>query len=508
METQLELPPACTYRILVAGEVILDRYLSGEVSRISPEAPIPVLRVTGSEERPGNAAFVCANLVAFGARPTVLSVVGDDSNGRIVREMLERIGVSISGLARDVNRPTIVKERLLGSVQSAHRGVQQLLRVDHEDSQPICREVETALLDRLNTELVDSDGVLVCDINKGLLTPRVLSVIIQQARVLNKPVIVDPRLSDDLSIYRGATALTPNRYETERATGIKLDGPIAWEKAARRMIEMLDLEACLITLDRDGMFLAERDGAATHIGTTPREVYDVTGAGDVVLTIFGLFLMGADALLAARLANLAAGLEVEKQGATVISRDDVKRALQTSTHSSLRKILSLDTLIAELDRHRKAGRRICFTNGCFDLLHAGHVQSLEFSRAQGDVLVVALNSDRSVRELKGPERPVYAAADRARILSALEAVDYVVVFDESHAENVIRAVQPDVLVKGEDWRGKAIDGEAFVASYGGAVVLAQLLDGHATTRTIERLSGFRVTRAEGLSNGATPEATE
>ena len=488
MQAQLELPAPAPVRILVVGEAVLDRYLWGEVSRISPEAPIPVLQVSRREERPGNAAFVCANLVALGAQVSVLTVIGGDANGAALAAMLAGYGIETGALVEDRERPTIVKERLLGSVQATARAIQQLLRVDNEDSRALSAPIEQALLARLEPELQAADGVLVCDINKGLLTPSVLRAIIQGTRRLGKPVIVDPRMADDFSIYQGASALTPNRYETERATGLKLSAPADWPVAARKLIGDLGLDACLVTLDRDGMYLAGRDGSAHHIRTAPREVYDITGAGDVVLAVFGFFLIGGAGIeLAARLANVAAGLEVGKQGAAVISRAELAQALQRAHQGSAGKILDIGQLLPILDRRRAEGMRIAFTNGCFDLLHAGHIESLEFARAQADLLVVGLNDDASVRQIKGDDRPVYPAADRARILAALEAVDYVVIFDDPRAEKIITAVRPDVLIKGEDWQGKTVDGAAFVKSYGGEVVLAKLLPGRATTATIERL---------------------
>ena len=241
------------------------------------------------------------------------------------------------------------------------------------------------------------------------------------------------------------------------------------------------LQACLITLDRDGMYLAEHGGKVSYISTTPREVYDVTGAGDVVLTVFGLLVTaGLNFSSAAGLANIAAGIEVGRLGTEIISRDDLSRALMPTHNGYERKILSDMELRTALDRERRAGRRIAFTNGCFDLLHAGHLQILNFAHAQGDLLVVGLNSDRSVRMIKGPDRPIYNALDRARMLAALEVVDYVVVFDDARAERIVRHVKPDVLVKGEDWRGQTVDGQEFVESRGGRVMLAPLLAGHST----------------------------
>ena len=485
---RVELPSLKPLRVLVAGEVILDRYIMGDVARVSPEAPIPILQVNRIEERPGNAGFVMANLRALGARVSALSVVGADRNGELLREMFGDLGIDTRSVLVDPDRPTIVKERMLGSVQSANRATQQLLRVDREAPHSLSPAKERALTRHVERELERVDGVLISDINKGLLTPGLLRALIDGARRRKIPVIVDPRLSEDFSIYSGATALTPNRYETELATGTRLVDRAAWMRAADELMRRLKLDACLITLDREGMYLSERGGPHTYIATTPRAVYDVTGAGDVVLAVFGLFaIAGLSFASAAGLANLAAGIEVNRLGTEIISREDLARALSPGPESAQRKIVAVEELRPALDRHRGTGRRVVFTNGCFDLLHAGHVEMLSFARAQGDTLVVGVNSDRSVRLIKGDGRPVYPAVERALILAALEAVDYVVVFDETRAERIVRAVRPDVLVKGEDWRDKIVDGQIFVESYGGRVALAPLLPGYGTTLTIERL---------------------
>ena len=486
----LRLPEMKPLRVVVAGEVILDRYVWGEVERISPEAPIPVLRAHRREEKPGNAGFVMANLRALGALPAAFSIVGDDHGGRMLREMFRDLEIDTHGLLVDPNRPTTVKERLLGSVQSANRATQQLLRVDDEDTSPLGSERERELARRLNRVFDRADGVLVSDINKGLLTPSLLQGLISAANRRRIPIVIDPRVSTDYSIYRGATAITPNRYETEIATGMKLIDRDAWRTAADSLVRKLGLRACLVTLDRDGMYLAERDGRGSFISTLPREVYDVTGAGDVVLTVFGLLVIaGLGFASAAALANIAAGIEVGRLGTEIISRDDLARALAPRHDSIERKIVSVDELHALLEPKRRAGQQIVFTNGCFDLLHAGHLQLLTFARAQGDVLIVGINSDRGVRMLKGEHLPIYPATERARILAAIEMVDHVVVFDDPRAERIIRDVRPDVLVKGADWRDQHVDGQDFVESNGGQVLLAPLLEGYSTSSTIARLQG-------------------
>ncbi len=477
-------------RVLVAGEVILDSYLHGEVSRISPEAPIPILRVTRREEKPGNAGFVMANLRALGAQVSAFSVVGGDRDGDLLREIFRGLDIGMRAMLTDPGRPTTVKARLLGSVQSANRATQQLLRVDEEDSLPLAPAIQRELIARLRSELPRVHGILISDINKGLLTPPLLNAIIRGARKRRLSVIVDPRLTDDFSIYRGATAITPNRFETETATGIKMTDRKAWRAAGELLIKRLGLEACLITLDREGMYLVERAAAPTYIPTVPRQVYDVTGAGDVVLSTFGLFAIGGLGFSsAARLANLAASLEVTRLGTDVISRDDISRAMTPPSEHSERKIVSQEELRSALARDRRAGKTIVFTNGCFDLLHAGHLHLLNFARSLGDKLVVGLNSDRSVRAIKGRDRPINPASDRARILAALEPVDYVVVFDDSRAEKIVRVVKPGVLLKGDDYRGQIVDGQKFVESYGARVALVPLLKGKSTTATIKKLRG-------------------
>jgi len=482
------LPEPRELRLLVAGEVILDRYVSGEVERVSPEAPVPVLKVRKREDRPGNAGFVMCGLRALGASAAALSVVGADASGQLLREKLNALEISTQSLIIDPSRPTTVKERFLGSVQSANRATQQLLRVDEEEIRPLAFDAEQSLIDRLDMELDRADGVLVSDINKGVLSPRLLRALIERAGERGTPVFVDPRLTDDFSIYRGATVITPNRFETEKATGIRLDSEAGWFAAASQLVEQLDLQACLITLDRDGMYLLQRDGIGHHISTSPRDVYDVTAAGDVVLTVFGFFASAGEPLLsAAFFANTAAGIEVSLHGAEVISRAVLERSLAGEDDVFERKILPIAQLVDAIDRERMRGRRIAFTNGCFDLLHTGHLRTLSFARAQGDVLVVALNSDESVRQLKGPERPVCKVAERARLLAALEIVDYVVVFDDLHADDTIQAVRPDFLIKGKDFHNSAVDGREFVEAYGGRVIYSPMLDGQSTTRMIERV---------------------
>lgn len=462
---------------------MLDRYVWGTVERISPEAPIPVVRIRRREARPGNAAFVCANLRGLGAGVGLVTVAGADVEGQTLRRMLKGLDIDDEGIVEDPSRPTIVKERLLGSVQSAMRGTQQLLRLDDEDPRPLDAHVEEALLRSLARQMPLVDGILVCDINKGLLTPRVLNALIDGSGRYRVPIIVDPRLDDDLGIYRGATALTPNRYEAERATRLRLTDRHAWEAAGRTLVADLDLDVCLVTLDREGMFLCERGGASSHLPTTPLEVYDVTGAGDVALSVFGLCLIaGMTAADAGGIANVAAGLEVGKQGASIISADELKFALLGERDEVARKIVSVENLAGELARHREASRRVCFTHGRFDALYSDDVRMLEFARSQGDVLVVGISGDNTTRDNREAGGAPCRAADRARLVAAVEAVDYVTVYDDASAAEIVRIVKPHVVVKRMVRRNQISDEGATLDAYGLKAVMLHWRDSYADYR--------------------------
>jgi D-beta-D-heptose 7-phosphate kinase/D-beta-D-heptose 1-phosphate adenosyltransferase len=460
----LRLPDFGQSKILVVGEAVLDRYVLGETGRISPEAPIPVLHVRGYEERPGNAAFVSANLAALGAKPSLLSVIGSDYAGRRLRKLLTGMGIETGALVQDSSRPTIVKERLMGSVQSAQRATQQLLRVDHEDTRPVRDRVELRLRRRLKEELHRVDGILVCDIGKGILTPGLLRAIIDGARECRKPVVIDPRRTDDYSIYRGATALTPNRYESERVTGLNLQTRESWELAAYRLTENYELSGCVITLDRDGLLVAESGQAAVHIQTAPREVSDVTGAGDVVIALFGLALInGFDFVRAATLANIAAGLEVTKQGAAVIPRSELLLALRESGHGSARKLAPIEQLLTDINRYRAAGKRICFIYGCFSPFRGRHIELLESAREQADLLIVGVLHNGKLCE-HPDESP-----DLARILAGIGAVDYVVLAEDNEIADVVKRIRPDVLLL-EERMDEVLSAEKFVKGNGGKLL--------------------------------------
>lgn len=473
--------------IMVVGDLMLDKYVWGEVNRISPEAPIPVINVVREELRPGGMGAVISNLVHLGARVVCAGVVGRDAEGQKLSQMIDKLGVDTGGIFTDAERPTTVKTRMMGHLHTAGRSVQQLLRVDYEKTHPIPKEIEDHILGYIRANLQRCDAVALSDMNKGLLTKGLLQAISHLGKEAKKPIIVDPRVDNDCSIYKGVTAITPNRHETEIMTGVDVSRPENLERAGIKLVDGLGLQCAIITLDKDGIFIYQRGGAHLTLPITPREVYDVTGAGDMVLSMVTFVVAGGGSFVdAARLANIAAGIEVEKIGVVPVSKEEIMRELAGHC-PSFEKIKTAEELKKILDNHRSRKERIVFTNGCFDILHRGHIEYLGFARNQGELLVVGLNTDRSVNSMKGPGRPVVPEADRARVLAALEDVDYVVLFDEPTPEELIRKIRPDVLVKGEDWKEKGVVGREFVESYGGRVVLAPLVRGISTTGIISRI---------------------
>ena len=475
-------------RLLVVGDLMLDRYVYGDAERISPEAPIQILRAEDAQSRLGGAGSVVANLRALGARVSVFSVIGRDAAGAEVGRELKEAGVRTGGLLRLGDRPTTIKTRFVGRAQQRHP--QQVLRVDQEDTRPLSRKIEDRLLSKFEVALKAADGAVISDYNKGVLTPRLTRSVIRMARRSKVPVVVDPIKAPDYGKYRRATLLTPNRSETELASGVRLTGRGAVRRAAKRLLHQLALDALVVTLDKEGAWLAARGKPGKMIPTRPRPVYDVTGAGDMVISVIAVALAaGAPLPDAVRLANVAGGLEVMKFGVQTVSRDEIVAELLEEARRSGDKLRTLDGLLADLTRHRARGESVAFTNGCFDLIHAGHIEYFDFAASQGDVLVVGLNSDRSVRALKGPQRPICPQRQRARVLSAIEVIDYIVIFDEDTPQKLIEAVRPDALIKGEDWRRKGVVGRRFVESCGGRVVLAPLVKGLSTTDLVNRIRG-------------------
>jgi D-beta-D-heptose 7-phosphate kinase/D-beta-D-heptose 1-phosphate adenosyltransferase len=477
-------------KIVVVGEFALDIYIYGDAVRISPEAPVPVLRVMETEYRCGATASVAANVAALGATPVCIGIVGQDEHGRLLREKLASLGADMSGLCEASGRPTIARERLIGLAQHRHR--QQLLRIDHEMVEPLSAEVCDRVIERYRRLLTQADIVCLQDSEQGLLTPAVCRQMIDLARGAERKVLVDPASGREYSQYRGATLLTPNRQETAAAVGFAIDNVGDAARAAKRLLEDPAPEAVVITLDKEGAYIATRE-IDEFVPARPRNVYDVTGAGDAVLATLAVSLTrDSDYRVAVHLANIAGGIEVEKFGAAPVTLSEIEHEIAGQYGGKTAKLRSLDALLEELKWRRSRGQTIVFTNGCFDVIHRGHIDYLRFCRSQGDVVVVGLNSDSSVRALKGPERPVNNQYDRAAVLSGLETVDLITIFDDPSVLGLVQQVRPDVLVKGGDWGNKqGVVGWDFVESYGGKVMLAPLAEGKSSTNTIEKMKALQ-----------------
>jgi len=474
-------------RILVLGDAILDRYIWGDAERVSQEAPVILLRAERDEVRLGGAANVANMVRGLEANATLASVVGNDADGLCVRKELEAVGVDCAGLIVDASRPTTVKERFIGRAQNRHP--HQMLRVDREVRHALDAAITEHLLSRLLPEIPNYDAVLVADYGKGVCTPEILARVIAAAREANVPVIVDPRPGSDYDAYRGATAVTPNRLETKLATGLEIKTADDAFAAGSQLCEQVSLDYAFVTLDSDGIALVMADGTCNLLPTRKRQVYDITGAGDMVLAMIGVGLAaGLSPVDIGRLANVAGGLEVEKVGVVPITRDEILADLIGGARNSADKVCTLDELSRHVAARRRLGQKIVFTNGCFDLLHIGHVSYLQQAASEGDCLIVAINSDESVRRLKkGPDRPLFDEQHRSTMLAALEAVDYVTVFSEATPHAMLARLQPDLLVKGGTYGHDEIVGWELVEAYGGRVKALGEIPGVSTTRIVESL---------------------
>jgi D-beta-D-heptose 7-phosphate kinase/D-beta-D-heptose 1-phosphate adenosyltransferase len=468
-------------RLLVVGDVMLDKYIWGEVGRISPEAPVPVVRATHKSHQPGGAANVAMNIARLGAKVEVIGFTGGDEDEELLKEVLGANGIA-AGFVVSQGFPTIAKQRILG-------GRQQMLRLDSERLGARSKDDYERLVARVLAQLPECDGVVLSDYAKGTLTPETCRAVIDAARRLDVPVLVDPK-SADFGRYRGATTVCPNLGELSAA--VHLDGRELklLLDAAERLVTDLDLEFLTATLGEKGIALV-RPGNRFLVPAVARQVFDVSGAGDTVIAVLALCLAsGLKPETAVELANVAAGIVVGKVGTVPVEKHELLAALapQISLHAE-DKVVTREELVQRVALWKANGERVVFTNGCFDLLHIGHITLLEQARAFGDRLIVAINSDASVCGLKGPSRPIVGETERARVLAALAAVDAVVVFGEPTPLEVIVAARPDVIVKGGDYAVETVVGANEVQSWGGQVKIVPLVEGYSTTQLIARGAG-------------------
>ncbi len=446
------------FTAMVIGDFMLDQNVYGAAERLSNDAPVPILHASRFEDRPGGAANVALCLIALKADVMCFGVVGDDREGQILKEQLTGENCDIQGLLEDPSRPTTVNRNMIGLAQ--HRHPQKMFRLDMESTDPISDELKDKLLKQIESQIDSVDVVCLEDYDKGVCTEAVCQGIIKLCRAKNKPILVDPASIVDYAKYHNATAITPNRSEAEKATGV--DTPLEASKIhnaglATKLVKDLDLDAVVVTLDKHGALLEVQGEEPVLIPTTERSVYDVTGAGDMVLASLAAAIANNltwnDAVV---FANAAAGLAVEVFGVKPIPFEAVQREILKQSKKLIGKVRSLDELLIELAVHRQAGHKIVLTNGCFDVIHIGLLQYLKEAGKCADVLVVGVNSDLQISKLKGEGRPVFTEPERLEILSEFESIDYLTVFDEATAHELIRKIQPDIYVKGGDYKPQEI----------------------------------------------------
>lgn len=479
MRTMLlnRLPEA---KVAVIGDVMIDVYLKGIIERISPEAPVPVVRAKSQNAVPGGAANVAANIVALGAQAILVGVIGPD--GADLCHALESLGLShVDGLVVDESRRTIRKQRIMAG--------QQVVRIDFEDTHELSKDIEAKVIAHALRAIDNVEAVILSDYGKGVLTPAVVKAINAHARAQNKPVIVDPK-QRDLSWYRGATLITPNRAELTAATGLPCESDEQAAKAAKAAQIAFDGDI-LLTRSEKGLSYYPREGEVAHQPTRAREVFDVSGAGDtVVATLATALAVKADFAEAMNFANHAAGIVVAKAGTATTTLEELREAIELSDgHSLTGGALVERHVAAAMCRHwQRQGLKVGMANGCFDLIHPGHIALIRQASEACDKLIMALNTDASVSRLKGPTRPVQKEAARAQVIGAVKGVDLVVLFDEETPLELIEALQPDVLVKGADYTVETVVGADIVLARGGRVVLADLIAGQSTTRLIRDMA--------------------
>jgi D-beta-D-heptose 7-phosphate kinase / D-beta-D-heptose 1-phosphate adenosyltransferase len=470
-------------RVVVVGDFMLDRYVYGDVERINPEAPVPVLRKVRQESVVGGAGRVAAATVALGGTPLCVGIVGDDDGAAELKGLLA--GAETDGLLARPDRPTAVKTRYVGLAQ--HRNAQQMFRVDEEATDPLNGDIAAKLLETVKQLAGKADILVLEDYGKGILTAETAPQFVAAAGEAGLRVLVDPACIEDYSLYKGVTLLTPNRYEAELASGIEIVDDASLEAAGRAILETTQADMLVITLDREGAFLIGADAPGEVFPHShPRSVYDVSGAGDVVLAALAVGMAsGCTPAEAVDLANVSAGLEVERSGFVPVTRQDVIDELHHLIGLREGKVVSREFLAGQVAVRRNRGEKVVFTNGCFDLLHAGHVRYLQQARQLGQCLIMAINSDDSVRRLKGEARPIIPESERAEMLAALECVDFVTIFDEDTPEALLKLLKPDVLAKGGTT--PVVVGREIVEAAGGEVLTLDPVEGTSTTAIINRI---------------------
>ncbi|MHC4292071.1 MAG: D-glycero-beta-D-manno-heptose-7-phosphate kinase [Planctomycetota bacterium] len=477
---QIDISRFDNCRLLVVGDLMIDEYLWGEVDRISPEAPVQVVSVKNEDYTLGGSGNVVNNLVALGAQVFVLGVTGTGRDGKLLLNKLNDLGVDTQGVIQERSRPTTKKTRIIADHQ-------QVLRIDRETQQKVSVSTFRSLTTLAEKIIPEVDLVLISDYGKGVISRSLIADLVKIAKNNNKLTIADPK-GLAFEKYSGVSLLTPNSKEASLASGVEITDEKSVATAGNILMEKSGIERLLITCGKDGMVLFEPDCEPLKISTKAREVYDVSGAGDTVLAVLGLGMAaGLQLKEAITLANTAAGLVVGKVGTATVSKRELLQALKQTSEDIASKYKSLNEISQLCRKLRKKRKRIVMTNGCFDLLHAGHIRLFSASKQLGDALIVAIDDDDSVKRLKGPGRPVIGATERVRILSALDSVDYVVVFATNELDSVIGAIQPDVLTKGSDYDSAEVLGRKIVENYGGRIELIPITEDISAAQIINSI---------------------
>ena len=477
---QIDISKFDQTHLLVIGDLMIDEYVWGEVERISPEAPVQVVAVKNQEYTLGGSGNVVNNLMALGARVSVLGVTGTGSDGKLLLNQLNSLGVDIRGVIQEPGRHTTKKTRVIAEHQ-------QMLRIDRETKKEISPRTYKTLIKHAETIIPEVDVILISDYGKGLVTRSLIKKLVLIAKKHKKIIIADPK-GLDFTKYAGVNLLTPNKKEAMVASGLEISDPNLLAQAGEILLDKSGIEKLLITCGKDGMVLFEKDKKPFKMGTKAREVYDVSGAGDTVIAVLGLGIAaGLSFKKSVSLANTAAGIVVGKVGTATVSPQELLQAINETAGEAVSKHKTLNELSELCRKLQKDRKRIVLTNGCFDLLHVGHIKLFSASKNLGDVLIVAIDDDDSVRRLKGPDRPVISATERVRILSALDSVDYMVVFDSRDLDKVIAGIRPDVLTKGSNYESEEVMGRDLVESYGGRVELIPITEKISSTQIINTI---------------------
>ncbi len=466
-------------KILIIGDLMLDEHIWSTVSRISPEAPVPIAKVKEITHVPGGCGNVSTNIKTLGGTALLIGLIGNDSSGQKLINALKKNKISTSHLIKSKNRPTILKSRIIAANQ-------QVIRVDREEETPIPDKTERQIVSQIKALVKKVDAIVLSDYKKGILSDKICREIVNLARKHKKPLAVDPK-GTNYSKYKRAMIITPNLLEAEAASGIKIKDKESLKKAGKTILRETQADHIIITRGKDGLSIFSKSGETKHIPAIQREVFDITGAGDTVIATLSLALAsGANIKEAALLGNYAASVAVSKIGTQAVQKDELEEALEEKELAG-QKIKSRNQLTKTVKRLKSQNAKIVFTNGCFDILHLGHARYLREAKKLGDILIVGINSDSSVRRLKGSPRPYVSELERAEVLASLESVDYVTIFSEMRPDNLLKIIKPKIHVKGGDYKMKDLPEAKLVKSLGGKVIIIPPVEGRSTTNIIERI---------------------